>query len=645
MKKSTIQWCLGLPLILATLVQAQGRPSGLRVTVTDVDGPSGVVSFDVTLNTVEVYGVPTLTTPTGLLGDYIFTEFYATTYPPGFTGQLLSPVVPALDHGATTVAGNIVDRSKIPLVAPGTYRGSFSFTYPGNGPYNLKAATSAMMSLGTTAAPTITTGTAITNPSQYPTGGGNSFLGSWVGRSFFGGSLTYNLVGPDTNPPFVWGVENSTTVVFGSIGDTVWCDGEVGTGNGSFDPGEGVAGVTVRLFDDADCDDLADGPSIDSQATVGDGQYLFERLSLGIPASPACYVVEVDSADPALGACVVPLPPTNPTPDLDTGAPEVLDSDFGFVQPVGSVGDTVWCDGLEGTGNGGFDPGEGLAGIGVDLFEDTNCDNLGDGPAIANTATAGDGQYLFSGLSVGPSGSPVCYEVEVDATDPDLGTCTIPITATEWAPKLEIGAIDSLVNDFGFEVPCVDLDNDNLCNESCTEDRDGDGDPDCTDYDPQGYFYCESTGDILGGGSIDVQGPGAINIIEDGSSGRYAFLTDGTAGTYTLVVTPPDGFPQSSACLDQGTLDPTGQPDPLMLGAGEDLSSGNLVSPNCSDNPFYLTFELEAGDPMVINNNLPLASCGIVEIPTTSHTGLALIALLLTAVGVFILRFRLRGSA
>ena len=620
--------------------EAQGRPSGLRVTVTGVNGNTGEVSFDVTLNTVGVYGNPTLTAPTGLLGDYIFTTFYATTYPPGFTGTLLDPPVNALDHGnAADVTGNLVPRGKIPQTAPGTYRGSFTYTYPDAGPHTIQSQSAAMLSRGTTAT-SITTGSPIINPNQTPnTAGTQSVVGSWVGRSFFGGSTTYNLVGP-LGQPFAWGVQNSATVTFGSVGDTVWCDGVTGTGNGVFDAGEGLAGVEVLLYDDIGCDGIADGAAIATQDTVGDGQYLFESLSLGPAASAICFVAEVNTSDPDLGACSVPDTPAQQSPAINIDSPADLNVDFAFVEPLGSIGDTVWCDGLEGTGNGTFDAGEGVAGVGLELFEDTNCDDVADGAFIATTDTAGDGQYSFPGLRVGAAGDPLCYAVTVDATDPDLANCVQPLGPTTLTPDLEVGATDSLDNDFGFEIQCADGDSDGLCNESCIDDRDGDGEPDCSDYDPSGYLYCESTGLILQGGSVAVAGPGTIDLQDDGSSGRYTFFTDGTPGTYTLTLTPPSNFPMSTECTDLGSFDPTGLPDPVVLGSGETLSTGILASSTCADNPFHLTFELEPGDPFVINNNIPFASCGPLEVPAHSSNGLATLAALLVAAGFALLWLR-----
>ncbi len=136
-------------------------------------------------------------------------------------------------------------------------------------------------------------------------------------------------------------------------------------------------------------------------------------------------------------------------------------------------------------------------------------------------------------------------------------------------------------------------------------DRDGDGDPDYQDYDPTGYFYDESNAKIIAGGLINVVGPGVITILQNGSSGYYQWITDGTAGLYTMIVTLPPNYSWSTTCLvTAGALDPTVGPNPRVLGNGEDGSTGNLTSNACTQ--FYLQFDLEPGDPYVFNNNFPL---------------------------------------
>ena len=139
-----------------------------------------------------------------------------------------------------------------------------------------------------------------------------------------------------------------------------------------------------------------------------------------------------------------------------------------------------------------------------------------------------------------------------------------------------------------------------------TGDRDGDGIPDNEDYDPTGYFYDETTGQIIPGGQIAVTGPGLITILQDGSGGFYQFTTDGTAGTYTIQVTLPRRHVWSSTCLrqDPPPFDPTGGPNPTVLGNGENDATGFLTSNACT--PYYLSFDLEAEDPFIFNNNFPL---------------------------------------
>jgi uncharacterized repeat protein (TIGR01451 family) len=138
-----------------------------------------------------------------------------------------------------------------------------------------------------------------------------------------------------------------------------------------------------------------------------------------------------------------------------------------------------------------------------------------------------------------------------------------------------------------------------------TTDRDNDNIPNNEDYDPTGYFYDEANAKIIADGKIEVTGPGVITIVKDGSDGYYQFLTDGTAGIYTMAVTLPIGVAWSSTCsVTAGALDPTGKPHPYVLGNGENGNTGYLTSNACTQ--FYLQFDLEPGDPFIFNNNFPL---------------------------------------
>lgn len=153
-----------------------------------------------------------------------------------------------------------------------------------------------------------------------------------------------------------------------------------------------------------------------------------------------------------------------------------------------------------------------------------------------------------------------------------------------------------------------------------TGDRDGDGVPDDQDYDPSGYFYCEDDGRILSGGQISVTGEGfsqtgigtsgPITIVRDGRQGAYQFHVT-APGTYSLGLVYPDlGQPSdqrlSGGGLTASTLRPS---NPGVIGAGEQGSTGRLTDQSAAANPFYTSFVFQAGDPALINNNIPLTAC------------------------------------
>lgn len=114
----------------------------------------------------------------------------------------------------------------------------------------------------------------------------------------------------------------------GAIGDTVWCDAD---GNGAYDPGEGVAGVAIRLYDDPACSAVA-GSLLATQATTGDGQYLFSDLPAGPPGDPVCYYVAVNTT--GMGTCQQPITPVSYPVMLDADNPDSPDNDFGFQEPT-----------------------------------------------------------------------------------------------------------------------------------------------------------------------------------------------------------------------------------------------------------------------------------------------------------------------
>ncbi len=206
---------------------------------------------------------------------------------------------------------------------------------------------------------------------------------------------------------------------------------------------------------------------------------------------------------------------------------------------------------------------------------------------------------------------------------------TVYSTATGQPAAANVGSVTS--DQLGeattdtAEVSFVDTDGDGVPDslESSTEDRDGDGIVDALDYDPTGYFYCEENGQILSGGSVAVSGNGftqtgvgtngPINIVQDGTDGHFQFFVT-AAGTYTMAVTYPPAGIASVDHVTLGTVDATSLlPDnPASLGSNEFGSTGVLADFTPGNNPFYTTFVIEAGDPTILNNNIPLQHCAAV---------------------------------
>ena len=140
--------------------------------------------------------------------------------------------------------------------------------------------------------------------------------------------------------------------------------------------------------------------------------------------------------------------PTTWTSIQDPATLELEEQDLAFrtegASASGGIGGGVWCDT---DGSGRYDSGEGVAGVTVGVKDDAGCDGVGD-QLLTSQETAGNGQYLVTGLRVGPSGSPACYVVQADPGD--MGDCRKPITPTAYSVALDADKADDLDNDFGF---------------------------------------------------------------------------------------------------------------------------------------------------------------------------------------------------
>jgi hypothetical protein len=217
-------------------------------------------------------------------------------------------------------------------------------------------------------------------------------------------------------------------------------------------------------------------------------------------------------------------------------------------------------------------------------------------------------------LLIGPAGSLVSqgqFTTGTGAWVEYSGTYVVPAGQTTTRFQFESltgGGSGNFLDNITFQCdPNVDSDGDGAFDvDEGTGDRDGDSIDDASDFDPTGYFYCRDTGEILTGGSISVAGPGAANIILDGSSGQYQW-TVAVAGVYTMTLTPPAGTSIDIAFRDLANLDPTAQPNPFVLGPGQNGGTGFLANlPVPFPTTFFVNFDLAAGDPIIINNNIPL---------------------------------------
>ena len=243
---------------------------------------------------------------------------------------------------------------------------------------------------------------------------------------------------------------------FGSVGDRVFLDVNA---NGSYDPGEGLDGVTVTLQGDLNADGT---PETLTTTTAADGFYQF--VNLRTAPGGVTYVVTIVTATLPQQGNGTPIANTT-DPDtagtgnntssipLTTTVPSNQNQDFGYRGP-GSIGDTIF---LDANNNGLPDAGEGITGVAITLSADVD----GDGTAESFSATTdAAGLYLFANLPVRTSaGALISYTVTV-------GTGTLPSGVTNTTDPDTVGTGDNtssltlnpvtptnLVQDFGYRGP------------------------------------------------------------------------------------------------------------------------------------------------------------------------------------------------
>lgn len=245
------------------------------------------------------------------------------------------------------------------------------------------------------------------------------------------GTYTFTIQSVDALPCTVQ--QQFTLIVMPplSIGNLVFLDTN---GNGHYDSGEGLNGVTLELYDSTQTPGVS--TPLATTVTSGGGKYIFEGLL------PGTYRVHVpasmfNSAAPLVGTISVPeglsgdddvgenginsnTPQTtgissnlvtvqfgqaptdqNGETGFDAASDNAFDAaidltiDFGFANPLG-VGNLVFFDANL---NGHYDSGEGVAGVTVDLYRST--DVIGVAAPLETTTTDVNGHYFFDYLHAG----------------------------------------------------------------------------------------------------------------------------------------------------------------------------------------------------------------------------------------------------
>lgn len=228
----------------------------------------------------------------------------------------------------------------------------------------------------------------------------------------------------------------------GNIGDTLWVDADRDAIIDSAEPR--LAGVTVSLIRDLDGDGVWDPgePIIASDVTNANGEYLFTNLPVADGTGTDDYLVWVNDTENVLFG-LVPTYDNNGvgTPNLSavtnlTSAGDT-NQDFAYAPPghangEGLIGDTIFYDQ---DSDNTPDAGEGLEGVRVNLYFDSNGDGNYDSgePLIFSTLTNESGQYFFGNL---PAGN---YVVMVDPTTLPTGVTNTYDPDTTNSPVNEAG--------------------------------------------------------------------------------------------------------------------------------------------------------------------------------------------------------------
>ena len=464
-------------------IQDVGEPGIVGVTVKLVDSSTGAV---------------VMTTTTTASGTYLFSGVTAGSYdivetdPAGYVSTTLNTVPVSLPAGGAASAQFGDQRL-------GTVSGITFSDLNGNGTQDpgepgiagvtvklINPATGAVVATTTTGATGLYTFTNVT-PGSYtvqetdPAGVVSTTPNTVSVSLASGGAATANF-----------GDQPEGTVA-GTVFDDL-------NGNGAQDPGEaGIAGVTVRLLNPLT------GATLFTTTTASDGTYLFDGIA------PANYLVVETDPTGFVSTTTNTVPVT--VPAGGSGSAQFGD------QQVGTISGVVFND-LDGSGL--RDAGEaGIGGVTMSLINPTT------GAVIATTMTAGDGSYLFAGITPG--------NYRVQETDPNGFVSTTGNTMPVVVP-----AGGAATANFGDQAK-------GTVAGAVFIDLNGDG---VRDPGEAG----------IGGVTVSLINPSTGAVIATTTTagdGSYLF-TDITPGSYTVRETDPSGYVSTTSNSVPITVPPGG---------------------------------------------------------------------------------------
>ncbi|MEO1429041.1 MAG: SdrD B-like domain-containing protein, partial [Cyanobacteria bacterium J06633_8] len=335
------------------------------------------------------------------------------------------------------------------------------------------------------------------------------------------------------------GGQNIDTIDFGfagqqqgqgtvSIGDTVYNDLN---NNGQQDEGEpGIPGVVVNYAgtgpDGVFGESLTDDDTSGRTSTDANGRYTFPNL----PAETYRITINDPSQQPIRELSQTQIP-NNPI-TLNAGD-NFLDADFGFTQPTGTIGDTVYQDNnSDGTQNQG-EPG--IPNVVVTLTrpgEDGQLDTPDD--TTDTTTTNENGNYSFPNVPIGN------YRVTVNNPPENLSPTQTPPSSIALQPGQNFDTAD-----FGFSPQQV-----GTIGDFVFFDNNGNSTPD---------------GDESGISGITL-------VLRDGNGNEIARTTTAADGSYNFVA-PPGTYTVTVDNPPQGLAPTLTQPNPVTLQAGQNIDT------------------------------------------------------------------------